>query len=122
MELRNIVYQSSTAEPTKLLLEVEELSDPVLRGASMRTHRVWVNGKIANGAGYQPSLDAAVRACRYLEKQSLADKLSYQNKRVEMLETKLGFIEMQRLQALALIESPAGYGRSEIRALLEAMQ
>lgn len=67
-------------------IEVEELAVPALRGASLRTHRVWQNGSLAGGGAWRHSLEDAIAQADYLVIQHYAAKVSVQDQRVNKLE------------------------------------
>lgn len=70
----------------RIYVEVEELEQPVLRGASMRTHRVWQNGRLASGGAWRHRLEDAIDQANYLVTTTYAGQLSMLNQRVSKLE------------------------------------
>lgn len=71
------------------LFEVEHLTTPVLRGAGMRTHRLWRNGSPAVGHQWCYSLDDAKWWAEWIMERDLKIQVSKLKTRVLDLESKL---------------------------------
>ena len=94
-----IVYQRlEQREPFRINIEVEELVEPVLKGAGLRTHRIWIDGKLGNGHTYQYSLEDAI-AC--------ADTLvqSYNGTQVSMLWNRVNVLQAANAALKAEVEA-----------------
>lgn len=81
-----------------LRIEVEQLDRPVLRGASLRTHRLWENGRLAGGGAWRHSLEDAIAQADYLVIWAYGSKLS-------LLNTRVSRLEAQNAQLKAVIEA-----------------
>lgn len=71
------------------LYQVEHLTTPVLRGAGLRTHRLWYNGSPAVGHQWCYSLDDAKWWAEWLVERDLKIQISRLKTRVLDLESRL---------------------------------
>jgi hypothetical protein len=78
-----------TLQSEGALFEVERLITPVLRGAGMRTHRLWRNGQPATGHQWCYTLADAQYWAEWIATRDLKLQLSKLKTRVLELESKL---------------------------------
>lgn len=81
---RKIVYRTGLLiKDHHIGVEVEELVEPIQKGASLRTHRLWIDDKPAN---FMWSFESAVREAEFAVQHSVQTQLAYQTQRVQKLE------------------------------------
>lgn len=78
-----------------ITVEVEELVRPVLRGASVRTHRLWQDGSLAGYGAWRHSLEDAVKQADYLIEVDRVAKLSMLEQRVQKLEATISALRAE---------------------------
>lgn len=69
--------------------QVEELVVPILRGAGLRTHRLWLDGKPAAGRQWHYCFEDAVEDSEYLFKYGYIERIRWLENRVGRLESEL---------------------------------
>lgn len=82
----------------RIHIEVEELVHPVMRGASLRTHRLWENGGLSSGGAYSWSLIDAIERADYLVQRCISAKN-------EMLEIRANRLAAENSALRAEIEA-----------------
>ena len=69
--------------------QIEELEKPVLKGAGMRTHRLWDNGAPALGGQWAYGLEQARSWANYTTRCSYSSRISFLEMRVHVLESEI---------------------------------
>lgn len=86
VEPRKIVEEFSNAGH---YFQIEELDPPILKGATMRTHRLWIDGDPARGAQYHHSLEFARKEAEYRALSTHISRIAWLESRVRSLEAAL---------------------------------
>lgn len=70
------------------LLEVERLDEPVLKGAGLRTHRLWRNGRPEVGCQWHYDLEGAKKWANYRMEADLYRRVEHLKRMVHDLQAE----------------------------------